>query len=94
MHLFFVDFQCKHTWDGLQVPKKDIGVAKRGFKGVVETVADEGTNSILPVVQDHVEGEPGQQLGQRTVNLYNCRIAIQGNVAMQVIQVAPSDGQI
>ena len=43
------------------MPKKDIGVAKRGFKGVVETVADEGTNSILPVVQDHVEGEPGQQ---------------------------------
>ena len=27
-----------------------------------------------PVLQDHVEGEPGQQLGQRTVNLYNCRI--------------------
>ena len=51
------------------MPKKDIGVAKRGFKGVVETVADEGTNSILPVVQDHVEGEPGQQLGQRTVNM-------------------------
>ena len=51
------------------MPKKDIGVAKHGFKGVVETVADEGTNSILPVVQDHVEGEPGQQLGQRTVNM-------------------------